>query len=799
MNAYAWRRTPGQSLPLIAFVIVVIIALVALSVDVGNAYGQQRQLQNAANAAATAAMSSTMANATNQAVWDSIKQTLAGNRIDTKSRKYRYKADYVFADRPPQLIGQWNMEGSPGQEIVPNADQRRPDNVIRIQVSLEEVVDTYFARVIGYQTLPVNVRANACPSGYSIGVYPIGIPRKLVKGYHQIYQPGSGTPLSPSSALWNQVASGEWDRPDSNNMVGKIVHLPIENMGGGTPPGSHIGWLNWGGTGAPSNENLATSLTYPGNLQNGFREGEVRDSSLPSNPPNGQLELLDWVSGTTGEKNSSTVDRAISNHISEGNIVILPMYSTVGGNGANASFYITKMGKFKIVEYNQQGHPKYLRVMYLGDAPAGAGGCASEVADGTDRTAPPKLFGISGAVRYNRVWRTDRQMSVSNDIILVMDVSGSMARDWYDLEAGDRGYNPNQQRIKSAKRALLSFLQNYDLRADPNARIALVKFGNNDRADTVMGWTEACAASQRASNCGGVSNKWKTMQDKINALSPAGWTPGPFAFEEAQRLLQSAQTTRADGTPVRRVVILATDGVFNTCGSLWDSPQCPKGSRPPCAYSSNPDDERCSNNAPYNMVQPRPVWQGIQLAQQIKDRGVSVFTIAMKARCAAGASNCFDPAGLPEMSSGSGYYFQASDDAALSNIYQIILSRVASPECVPKEQVELAVGARVILQQPGNPTVLQTTTADSEGRWEFRNLPAGEYIVKVDPYTKRSPEDGLTRTYSRLRNALDLSQEGQVSFSINPLWPEGSVVYGEALLSLPTDANGVPLNGCTTP
>ncbi|WP_026369703.1 VWA domain-containing protein [Kallotenue papyrolyticum] len=794
-----WRRAPGQSLPLIAFVIVVIIALVALSVDVGNAYGQQRQLQNAANAAATAAMSSTMANATNQAVWDSVKQTLAGNRIDPADRRYRYKADYIFANRPPQLIGQWNMESSPGREIVFNANQRRPDNVIRIQVSLEEVVDTYFARVIGYQTLPVNVRANACPSGYGIGVYPIGVPRKLTKGYHQIYQSGSSTPLSTSSALWNQVASGEWDQPENNNMVGKIVHLPIENQGGGTPPGTHIGWLNWGVGNNQSNDALATSLTYPGNLQNGFREGEVRDRNLPSNTPNGRLELLDWVEGTTGVQNSSRVDDAINSHISAGNVVILPMYSTVGGQGSNSSFYITKMGKFKIIQYNQHANPKYLRLMYLGDAPAGAGGCASEVADNAP-AAPPKLFGINGTVRYNRVWRQDQRMRVSNDIVLVMDNSGSMAWDWYDLGSGDPGYNPDQQRIKSAKRALISFLQNYDLLADPEARIALVTFGNNNQAQTVMSWTEACAASQRASDCGGPTRKWQTMQQKINDMRPAGWTPGPFAFEETRSLMGSAQTTRPSGTPVRKVVILATDGVFNICGSDWNSSACRRGQLPYCEYNpSNPGDYRCSNNAPYNMVQPRPVWQAIQLAQQLKDRGVSIFTIAMKAHCAPNSRDCFDPRGLPEMSSGSGYYYQASDEQALNNIYQIILDQIATPQCEPKEQVELAVGARVILKQPNNPTVVKTTVADSEGRWEFRDLPAGEYVVTVEPYTKTSPEDGRTRTYSRLRNALDLSQEGQVSFSINPLWPERSTVYGEALLSLPTDANGVPRNGCNTP
>jgi len=47
---------PGQSIPLIALLIVVLIAMVGLSVDVGNTYAQQRNTVRATNAAALAGM-----------------------------------------------------------------------------------------------------------------------------------------------------------------------------------------------------------------------------------------------------------------------------------------------------------------------------------------------------------------------------------------------------------------------------------------------------------------------------------------------------------------------------------------------------------------------------------------------------------------------------------------------------------------------------------------------------------------------------------------------------------------------
>ena len=49
-------KTRGQSIPLIALLIVVLIGAVGLSVDVGNNYAQQRNTVRATNASALAGM-----------------------------------------------------------------------------------------------------------------------------------------------------------------------------------------------------------------------------------------------------------------------------------------------------------------------------------------------------------------------------------------------------------------------------------------------------------------------------------------------------------------------------------------------------------------------------------------------------------------------------------------------------------------------------------------------------------------------------------------------------------------------
>lgn len=48
------RNEGGQSILVIAFIVMVLLALVALVVDVGNAYAQRRIVQNAVDAAAMA-------------------------------------------------------------------------------------------------------------------------------------------------------------------------------------------------------------------------------------------------------------------------------------------------------------------------------------------------------------------------------------------------------------------------------------------------------------------------------------------------------------------------------------------------------------------------------------------------------------------------------------------------------------------------------------------------------------------------------------------------------------------------
>ncbi|HEX6288003.1 MAG TPA: VWA domain-containing protein [Herpetosiphonaceae bacterium] len=780
----SYRRQSGQSMPLIALMLVVIIAMVGLSVDVGNAYGQQRRMQNAANAGALAGMNSVIINQRNQDVWANIQRTMAGNRVDNVGPDYSYRADYILENGSVVMLGTWN--GSTAN--VPNGAQNPPNNIVRLQVTITERVGTYFARVIGRNDLTVNANGNACIGGYRLGVYPLGVPHDLIRTksthghkapepYHRIYR-SNGTELPMTDPNW-----GVWDR-----MKGMTVHLPVENWDDAVA-GTHISWLSWtGGNGASE---LDHAMTYPGRLQDGFTEGVVGDPSLPNTKPLGQLTLGDWINGDTGAK--SSLKDELDALAAKKRDLILPMYDIATKVGGISTFHVIKMGVFRMKDYSMTASPKYINLQYLGDAKASPSECASEP-NPDDSYETAKRFNVDGTSKVNRVWSKQLPGDTTYDIVLVMDTSESMGYDWNDRRPGTGGYQ--YPRLNDAKQAIVDFVQGYDLTSDPDARVSFVTFAGtgNNAAKTQVSWTTSgCTPAQITGNACTPEKRWNTVQAKAKSMTATGYTPGPQAFEAVESLLRSKRTPPA-GKQYRQIVLFATDGVFNVCGSDRGAQNCPYGELVPFDNSLGGNEQNYLNNPSYNMVSGRPVWQGQQVSSRIKNSGARVFVVALTPR-----GGNFDPAGLPEMSSGTGYYYEADDGGAMANIYATIKQKMDQDTCQPMEVWQPAEGAQIKLTQPHNPTFIKTTVAYTNGQWRFVDLEAGQYVVKSEPLTITSREDGKTRKYSRVRNGLNLSEEQQASVYINPQFPNGATVYTELLMSLPLGPDNVPLNGCNTP
>ena len=144
------RRARGQAIPVIAIIILVLIAMVGLSVDVGNTFSEERRAVAATNAASLAGMDAYIersSNTTNNNIYEAIRNSLQSNGLTLAADgatpidgEVSFIAYYL--DSEGKLIS----NGSP--VIVPNGNTV-PANVGYIQVDVDGRVDTSFARVVG--------------------------------------------------------------------------------------------------------------------------------------------------------------------------------------------------------------------------------------------------------------------------------------------------------------------------------------------------------------------------------------------------------------------------------------------------------------------------------------------------------------------------------------------------------------------------------------------------------------------------------------------------------------------------
>lgn len=273
MSSDRRRSTRGQALPLVAIAIAVIVAAVAVVLEAGNAFAQQRITQNAADAAANAGavvLAERLGGATrtDAEVDAAVDASAAANRLDTVTAWY---TDIDGNDLGTQ-VGSGSI----------------PAGAAGVRAAGDRTFPTTFARVppIGIDQFTASADATAvtgildgvCPAEAGCGILPVTFPVLI-----SICAPPHSTTAIGQGPYQLVPANG---RTAANESI-----VPLCT----TDPGS-VGWLDLG----------------PGNL-----------ASEIVTPTNRAFDLPVWLQTQTGNVNA--VEDAINDNYAD-SVVLIPMF-----------------------------------------------------------------------------------------------------------------------------------------------------------------------------------------------------------------------------------------------------------------------------------------------------------------------------------------------------------------------------------------------------------------------------------------------------------------------------------------
>lgn len=284
-------RTPGASgaggqiIVIMALALVALLAMVALIVDGGNAFAQQRQTQNAADAAAEAGavvlvqrMAGVVPAKTDADVVSAVNSAAAANGIATPTA--------VYTDINGTSLGV-TVGGATGN-LIPTA-------AAGVEAAGSKSFRTQVAGVIGLNTLTASARATAvagvlqqtCSADAGCGVLPVTFP----------LQQDQCDDSGDQDSLKIDWTKSNYDLAIGPPPTGIEYTIPLCKNGPGT-----VGWLDWAPPNGGTSE-LVSSIT------------------TPDNPA---VSVPGWVGSESGNTNAKSVEDAINAYHYK--VVLIPQF-----------------------------------------------------------------------------------------------------------------------------------------------------------------------------------------------------------------------------------------------------------------------------------------------------------------------------------------------------------------------------------------------------------------------------------------------------------------------------------------
>jgi Flp pilus assembly protein TadG len=372
---------------LVALMLVALMAFVALAVDLGYIMLVHAQLQNAADSAALSGASQLLDPALLGGTLNlGTAQTNAMANARTQAQTFAHAnygggvalaldANISNASSGDIVVGYIANPSDRSSPLVPTTvGSGNFPNVVQVTAHRDAVrngvLPLFFARVLGITTWNVEATATASYQGGVVGFK---------------YQNGSPTPckLLPFTMqvdYWNQIVAGATE--DNWTRVTPTAGVPAPLNVTSGPDGIHEGNL------FPLSNNLADGnfgmldLGAPANgtpvYENWIVNGPSATDLAYFNPANGYPNglQLDSMTGTIQMHGTPGVHAAMKTDLQAiiGQGRIIPLYSTVTGNGNNAEYTIVGFVGCTVVDVNLEGSltSKHLTIQpcYVIDATA---------------------------------------------------------------------------------------------------------------------------------------------------------------------------------------------------------------------------------------------------------------------------------------------------------------------------------------------------------------------------------------------------------------------------------------------
>jgi hypothetical protein len=345
------RVRQGNILIMTCFLMVAMIAFIALAVDVGYLYTVRNELQRSADASAIAA------------TWELVEEDTMDEDFDVADLSTNARAAAVqFAalnkvgNSEPGLaeddvfVGYMANPSNPGEELVALPAGMLP-NAVKVRVQRTEIqngeIPLFFARILGIDKSAAEAEATAA----------------LVQGFNGFDAPADGSnlemlPFALDLDTWNSLATGGAGDNWSYNKDTKTVTAGCDGI-------NEIN-LYPQGTGCPGNRGTV-DIGGPNNstadLSRQIREGVSADDMDDLAASGRSLEFNEdgeiVLNGDTGISAGVKDDLVFI----KGKPRIIPIFDTVVGPGNNAEYTIVKFVGVRVLDVKLTGSMSSKRVI----------------------------------------------------------------------------------------------------------------------------------------------------------------------------------------------------------------------------------------------------------------------------------------------------------------------------------------------------------------------------------------------------------------------------------------------------